>query len=164
MFCQNCGEKLEMENQRFCQNCGSEILEIPEKTHITPWMDQNKTTTSSIPVPQYPTRFKKGGEPGSYSKRCLGFGIVSLIIGVITFNIGSSFAMYLYYITAQRVFLGLTIVHVVGIIFGIISIVNSGKAKALEPESSILKAGIALGMIGLVINSILMVVAIVLIY
>ena len=47
--------------------------------------------------------------------------------------------------------------------FGIISRVNSGKAKEFEPESSILKARSALGVVGLVINSILMVTAIILI-
>jgi len=47
--------------------------------------------------------------------------------------------------------------------FGILSRVNSGKAKELEPESSILKARSALGVIGLVINSILVVTAIILI-
>jgi len=164
MFCQNCGAKLEMENQRFCQNCGSEIFSEYETPQIITEIDQNKTTTESIPIPQYGTTLKKGGEPGPYSKRCLGFGIVSLIIGVITFNIGSTFITDLFfYFPTGRIFIGLAIVHVAGIIFGILSRVNSGKAKELEPESTILKAGSVLGIIGLVINSILLVASIVLI-
>jgi len=164
MFCQNCGAKLEMEKQRFCQNCGSEIFYESETPQIITETDQNKTTTESIPIPQYATTIKKGGEPGPYSKRCLGFGIVSLIIGVITFNIGSTFVTDLFfYFPTGRIFIGLAIVHIVGIIFGILSRVNSGKAKGLEPESTILKAGSVLGIIGIIINSILLVASIVLI-
>ncbi len=161
MFCQTCGEKLEMENQRFCQNCGSENINISETPKTTFGLDQEITPTKTIPVPQYPTKFKSGGLPGPYSKRCLGFGIVALIIGLISFNFGSSFISSYYF--PYRIFSGLAIAHIVGIIFGIVSKVNSSKAKALEPESSILKAGTALGVIGLVINSILLVIAIILI-
>ncbi|MFX0003030.1 MAG: zinc-ribbon domain-containing protein [Candidatus Hodarchaeota archaeon] len=166
MFCQNCGAQLEMENQRFCQNCGSEILDTSQPTKTTMTMDQDKTIEAPIPVPQYTTSFKKGEPPGSFSKRCLGFGVVSLIIGVITFNIGTTFVtgpFLYYYVPVGRIFIGLAIVHVAGIIFGILSRVNSGKAKGLEPETTALKAGSALGIIGLVINSILLVAALVLI-
>ncbi|MFX1378863.1 MAG: zinc-ribbon domain-containing protein [Promethearchaeota archaeon] len=157
MFCQNCGEKLEMENQRFCQNCGSEIINISTPPTTTFGMDQEVKPTKPIPVPQYPSKFTLAGKVGPYSKRALGFGIVSLIIGVISFNVGTTFIGYPYPFYFARIFIGLAIVHVVGIIFGIVSRVSSGKAKALEPESSILKAGIALGIIGLIINSILLI-------
>jgi hypothetical protein len=164
MYCQNCGAKLEMENQRFCQNCGSEIVpEIPQKTFD---MDKNIPTTKPIPIPQYTATIKKGDEPGAYSKRCLGFGIVSLVIGVITLNIGSTFITMpfpYFYFGISRIFIGLAIVHVAGIIFGILSRVNSEKARELEPETSILKAGRGLGIAGLIINIILLFAAIVLI-
>ncbi|MFX0039662.1 MAG: zinc-ribbon domain-containing protein [Promethearchaeota archaeon] len=166
MFCQNCGAQLEMENQRFCQNCGSEIIDKSQPFKATTAMDQDNTIAIPIPVPQYTTTIKKGGPPGTFSKRCLGFGIVSLIIGVITFNIGSTFVtapFSYYYFPMGRIFIGLAIVHAVGIMFGILSRVNSGKAKGIEPETTSLKAGSALGVVGLVINSILLIAAIVLI-
>jgi hypothetical protein len=166
MLCQNCGAELEMENQRFCQNCGSEILDTHKTSQVTTKMDQDKIKTNSIPIPQYSTSIKKEEQPGSYSKRCLGFGIVSLIIGIITFNIGSTLITtpfpYIYF-PMGRIFIGLAIVHIAGIIFGVLSRINSGKAKESEPETTILKAGSGLGIAGLVINSILLVVAIVLI-
>jgi len=169
MFCPNCGEKLGIESQNYCQNCGSEILEKSQtfqaksQTLQTKYgLDQERTTSSAIPVTQYPTNVKREGEPGSYSKICLGFGIVSLVIGVISFNFGSSFVLnsiYLNYIFVRRVFIGLSVVHIVGIIFGIVSKVNGGKAKGLEPESSILKAGSTMGVIGIIINSLLISIA-----
>jgi DNA-directed RNA polymerase subunit RPC12/RpoP len=169
MFCPNCGEKLGIESQNYCQNCGSEILEKSQTFQAksqTPQakygLDQERTTSSAIPVTQYPTHVKREGEPGSYSKICLGFGIVSLVIGVISFNIGSPIVLnsiYMNYIFVRRVFIGLSVVHIVGIIFGIVSKVNSRKAKGLEPESSILKAGSTMGVIGIVINSLLMAIA-----
>lgn len=163
MFCQNCGEKLERENQRYCQNCGSEIIEISEAPKTTIDMNQERFEPKTIPVPQYSTKFRKKETSGPYSKRCLGFGIVALIIGVISFYVGGFFAFDIiyrpYHTWSRSVFIGLSIVHVIGIIFGIISRVNSGKVKALEPESSILKKGTALGTIGLIINSLLMVLA-----
>ncbi|MFW9972960.1 MAG: hypothetical protein ACFFDF_22435, partial [Candidatus Odinarchaeota archaeon] len=87
----------------------------------------------------------------------LGFGIVSLIIGLISFNVGSSFVGFPYPFYFSRVFIGLAIVHVVGLIFGIASRTSSSTAKATEPESSILKAGNVIGIIGLILNSILLI-------
>ncbi|MFW9972538.1 MAG: zinc-ribbon domain-containing protein, partial [Candidatus Odinarchaeota archaeon] len=87
MYCQNCGEKLEMENQRFCQNCGSEILSTDETPKPISWEEQNKPTTQSIPIPQYETSFKKGGQAGSYSKRAFAFAFISLVIACIGFSL-----------------------------------------------------------------------------
>ena len=169
MFCPNCGEKLGIESQNYCQNCGSEILEKSQthqaksQTLQTKYgLDQERTTTSAIPVTQYPTNVNRGGEPGSYSKICLGFGIVSLVIGVLSFNFGSPLAfnsIYMDYIFVRRVFIVLSVAHIVGIIFGIVSKINGGKAKGLEPESSILKAGSTMGVIGIIINSLLISIA-----
>ncbi|MFX1591348.1 MAG: zinc-ribbon domain-containing protein [Promethearchaeota archaeon] len=161
MYCKNCGAKLELENQRFCQNCGSEIKTAIKTTQTRSKIEEYKTTPTSPSFPEYHTLKKEGGS-GPYSKRCLGFGIVSLIIALTTFDIGTTILTELfYYIIMRRVFIGLTVAHVVGLIFGIISRVSGGKAKVLEPESSILKAGNVLGVIGIVFNSILMIIAIV---
>jgi hypothetical protein len=165
MFCQNCGAELEMENQRFCQNCGSEIIDVTEPPKPTYGVGQVSTPTTTptpttrIPVPQYPSKFKTGGIPGKYSKIALGFGIVSLIIGLFSLQFGYSMGFYM----PSRIYTGLAIARVIGIIFGIVSVVNSGKARGVEPETSILKAGNALGIIGLILNAIFLVVALTLI-
>ncbi|MFW9818164.1 MAG: zinc ribbon domain-containing protein [Candidatus Thorarchaeota archaeon] len=162
MFCQNCGAELEMENQRFCQNCGSEILDVSEPPKTTFGVQPVSTPTipttpsTPIPVPRYPSKFKAEGEPGKYSKIALGFGIVSLIIGLFTLQFGYSFSG-LYF---PRLYTGLVIARVIGIIFGIVSVANSNKAYGLEPETSILKAGKGLGIAGLIINAIFLVFAI----
>jgi hypothetical protein len=158
MFCQNCGSQLEAENQRFCQNCGSEILDItepPKTTFEVQPVSTPTTPTTPIPVPRYPSKFKPGGEPGKYSKISLAFGIISLIIGVISLQIGTSMSGWYY----PRLYTGLAVARVIGIIFGIVSVVNSNKAAGLEPETGILKAGKGLGIAGLIINAIFLVFA-----
>ncbi|MFX1241373.1 MAG: zinc-ribbon domain-containing protein [Promethearchaeota archaeon] len=167
MFCQNCGVKLESENQRFCQNCGSEIIKEPEPPQPTYrvqqptyGVQQPTTPTTRIPVPQYPSKFQKGSEPGKHSKISLAFGIISLIIALVTLQIG--YGLPIYYLYGIRI--GLSVARVIGIIFGIVSIVNSNTASGFEPETGVLKAGKGLGIAGLVLNSIFLIIGLTLIY
>lgn len=178
MFCSVCGERLEHPNQRFCQNCGTEIIQSDviqsvDVSESLPVQEPEKAPEAPIPVPPVPQYSKVSiDEVGSASKKALGFGIVSLIIGLITMIIGgtvmmiSSMSMMPYFpypYLRQNVFIGLTITHVFGIIFGIVSVTSAGRAKVLEPENGYVKAGNALGIIGLIINSILILAAIFLI-
>ncbi|MFX0020989.1 MAG: zinc-ribbon domain-containing protein [Candidatus Hermodarchaeota archaeon] len=167
MFCQNCGSKLETQNQRFCQNCGSEIImepELPQPTYRvqqpTYGVPQPTTPTTRIPVPQYPSKFKPGLEPGKHSKISLAFGIISLIIALFTLQMGYTLPIYYFY----GIRIGLIVARVIGIIFGIVSVVNSNTASAIEPETGILKAGKGLGIAGLVLNSIFLLIGLTLIY
>ena len=163
MYCKNCGAELEIENQRFCQNCGREIRKSSNTSHLSPVRDPYKPL--SISPPQYQnisySRIKKESY-NPYSNRCLGFGIVCLVIGIISFNIGSSIALdsSYYYIPSSKIFMGLTIAHAIGIIFAIFNRISYMNAKKLEAESSILKAGNILGILGFIINTILIIIAI----
>ncbi len=168
MYCQNCGEKLEIKNQRFCQNCGNKIQIISETPQLGIEDDQYKITPASPPVYQIiEQKSVKKGSTSSNSKICLGFGIISLVIATFAFNFGTTILMnpvISYYFLMRRVLIGLTIVNILGIIFGIISKLYSEKAKEMEPESSILKAGNIIGFIGIIFNAILVVIAILMIW
>ncbi|MFX1390376.1 MAG: zinc-ribbon domain-containing protein [Promethearchaeota archaeon] len=165
MYCKNCGAELELENQRYCQNCGSEIQYSTSSSQTSSIRDPYKPM--SVSPPQYEileTKKPKKDKPGSYTKACLGFGVVGLVIAIISFNIGSTIIMdpYFYYYSFRRLFIGLIVAHIIGLIFGIISRINYGKAEEREPESSILRAGNITSILGLIFNSILLLIATVL--
>lgn len=158
MFCPNCGKKIEISNQKFCQNCG---CELPIVSEILPSRSSPQPTlqdTNVQFVERRPVNIK-----GPYSKRTLGFGIASLILAVTTFNIGSSFITipnYGYFVRFVSIaFIVFGIIHIVGLILGIASKINNQQAKKLEPINNFIKAGNVLGIIGIILNTILMVIS-----
>ena len=161
MYCKKCGSELEIENQRFCQICGTEIRSYRVNSQQSLIRDSNKSLSS--PPPHYQDISKRSGGP--YAKRCLGFGIISLIVAVISFNIGSSIIWDNLYYPYPRdgVLIGLIIARIIGILFGILNRLSYNRAISVEPESSILKAGNILGILGILFNSVLMLIAIFLI-
>jgi hypothetical protein len=163
MYCKKCGSELEIKNQRFCQTCGTEIRSYRNNSQLDPIRTPNRTL--STPLPHYQNinqSYINKRSHGPYSKRCLGFGIASLAFAVISFNIGTSLILddMFNYFRQDRIFMGLTIAHIIGIIFGIINRLSYNRAISMESESSILKAGNILGILGILLNSILMLIAI----
>ena len=164
MYCKNCGEKLEIKNQRFCPYCGNKVQITYEASQMEAIGHRNDSMPISPPV--YQNIGQKSimkGTSGPYSKKCLGFGIVSVVILTITFNIGSTAVLepiISYIFSLRRIFIGITIAHVIGIMFGIASRIYYGKAEEMEPLSSILKAGKIIGLIGIILNAVLMLIAI----
>jgi DNA-directed RNA polymerase subunit RPC12/RpoP len=177
MFCQNCGEKLESQNQKYCKNCGSEILEKTQTLQANSQtlqakygLDQERTTSSAIPVTQYPTSVKREGEPGSYSKKSFAFAMVSLALAGVGFAFGGSNVMrlirpyYYYYPYYSPGVLGLIIaiiLNITGLIFGILSRTNCSKARRFELENTLEKVGGVFGVFGIVLNSIPVVVVLI---
>ncbi len=163
MFCPNCGIKIENPNQRFCKNCGEELAEVSDQLSKI----ANPTSTLQNPgvqvIQQWPIRENK-----PYSKKTLGFGVASLVIAYTLYNIGAGYTIepisnYYYPRYVPIVFIILSIFHIVGLIFGIASKVNNQHARELEPMNKFIKVGNVLGIIGIVSNIILMVIAFVLI-
>jgi len=177
MFCKNCGEKLESKDQKFCKNCGSEVFENSQTLQVKSQtlqakygLDQERTTSSAIPVTQYPTNVKREGEPGSYSKMSFAFAMVSLALAGVGFAFGGSTVMrlirpyYYYYPYYSPGVLGLIIaiiLNITGLIFGILSRTNCGKARRFEPVNTLEKVGGVFGVFGIVLNSIPVVVALI---
>ncbi|MFX1567022.1 MAG: hypothetical protein ACFFCV_01495 [Promethearchaeota archaeon] len=163
MYCKNCGQKLEFENQRFCQYCGNKVQRAYGPSQLETTGDRNDSIPISPPVYQIiGQKSKMKGSAGSYSKKSLGFGIVSIVILSITFDIGSTAVLdpiFSYIFLLRRVFIGLIIAHVIGIMFGIASRIFYRKAEEMESLSSILKAGKIIGLIGITFNTILLLIA-----
>lgn len=157
MFCPNCGKKVEIPNQKFCLNCGSELPIIPE---IMQPISSPQTTQKDVGI-QFIER-KPVIIKGPYSKRTLGFGIASLVLAVTLFNIGSSlvtFPSYGYTRFISNAFTAFGIIHIVGVVLGILSKINNQQARKLEPENIFIRVGNVLGIIGIIINTILMVIS-----
>jgi hypothetical protein len=169
MFCPNCGSKIESENQKFCQNCGYNLSEVHAVSQMS---DRDYKTVShavKVPEPTYSTppvrqfKPKVNNIPGPYSKKALGFGIPSVIIGLVALAVGYSgytvartYWMYSIPDHYGLVFWPvLLVVHVIGLIFGIVSRKNSGLAANMEPLNNVANTGSTFGTIGIIINTIL---------
>ena len=159
MSCPNCGAQLEVPNQRFCQDCGKKLQESSKISKLA----QNSLTSPSYKanhqLQQTPV---KTPTSRPLSKRSLGFGIVSLIIAAMTFNVVSSMVMPPFFLPISGrviLFVSFGIINILGIGFGIISSVFNAQAKRIELKNTAMKAGSTLGGIGLISNLILMIVA-----
>ena len=162
MFCPNCGEQLDSQNQKFCSSCGSELFNTPQAPKLK--VEENHVSPTVRSVPDYESKIIKVGGPGPHSKKCFAFSIVSLgLIGVAYFFGGSNLfrilTPYYYYSYSFGVvgFITTIIVHIAGLVFGILSRTNSSKAGRFEPINALEKVGSVFGVFGIVINSIFIV-------
>jgi len=158
MFCPNCGKKVEIPNQKFCLNCGSELPIIPE---IMSPISSPQITQKDVGVQvseRKPVQIR-----GPHSKRTLGFGIASLVLAVTLFDIGFSLvpipSLDVFIRIVSIAFIVFGIMHIVGVILGIVSKINNQQARKLEPVNNFIKVGNVLGIIGIILNSILMVIS-----
>jgi hypothetical protein len=165
MFCPNCGEKLESTFQKFCSSCGSELFNTPDTPQAPQLRAEEKHVSPPVrPAPVYESKTIRVGGPGPHSKRCFAFAIVSLgLVGVAYFYGGSNlfriFTPYYYYYYSFGMvgFITTIIVHIAGLVFGILSRTNSSKAGKFEPINTLEKVGSVFGVFGIVINSIFIV-------
>ncbi len=154
MFCSYCGEKIAAD-QKFCHNCGTEVRTTSKATDYKTERIPNVTVPKIVYVPVKQQR--QIGIPGTYSKWCLGLGIFSLLIGIITLIIGYNYYRVLYwssYNTLRMVVIAIVILlfRVGGLIMGIFAKVNSSKAELFEPYNDVEKTGSILGVLGIIIN------------
>ena len=159
MSCPSCGAQIEILNQRFCQDCGGELPDFSKSSALA-------QVSSVLPEDHklHQLQLNSVKIPGSrpLSKKSLGFGIVSLILAVTTFNFGSSLVTeptIFNFLSRQNVFISLGIANLVGIAFGIASRIFNKQAKRSEPLNKAMRAGSTLGVIGLTFNLILMITA-----
>ena len=164
MFCQNCGEKMESKDQKFCASCGSEVTGAPQTPPLKAEEDQVSSPVKSVPV--YESKTIKVGGPGPHSKKTLAFAIVSLALAIVGF-ISGGLNLFRFYIPPYYYpyypgglvggLVGLSIViilHIAGIVFGILSRTNSSKAGKFEPINTLEKVGSVFAVFGIVMNSI----------
>ena len=159
MFCPNCNTKLEMPDQRFCQDCGTKLSEFSGKSDLE---QTNFTSQETQTIRQAQQRPLKQTSPRPLSKVSLGLGIVSVIILATTFNLGTSFFIEPYILPAQvrhTLMIIMGIINAIGLIFGIISKIVNIQAKKSEIQNKAMRVGSILGIIGLILNLLLMIIA-----
>lgn len=158
MFCSECGEKLIATDQKFCHNCGNEVLTSSKATDYKPERIQYVSPPKIQYVPAKPQKQLKMGPPGKYSKLCLEFALISIIIGIATLIIGyNSYRVFIYpYNLIGRLVVSIVILflRVGGLILGVYSKVYSSKAQIIEPYNDVEKAGSIFGIFGVIINAI----------
>ena len=165
MFCQNCGERLESQNQKFCKNCGSKlsnIFDAPQPPQLRVEENQPASTVRSIPV--YESKSIKVGGPGPNSKMCFVFAIVSIALAIAGFLFGGNyFFRFFIYSFMFPIFsggLGLGIIGLIiaivlnigGLIFAILSRVNSSRAGKNEPINILEQFGSVVAVFGIIMN------------
>ncbi len=167
MFCPNCGEKLETLDQRFCASCGSEI-----QTTITPEISQElqvsvEKTPAPPPapvVPVYGAKPIKSKGTGSYSRKSLAFALVWPIFFIIGLYIGFIFTIFRrftyspYMPRNPGLWIIPFVLHIIALIFSIVSRINSSKARKFEGENGLQKAGSIISVFGIVLNIIFLVI------
>jgi hypothetical protein len=117
-------------------------------------------------VPIYQPKTVKVGGPGSYSKKVFAFSFLSLVLACIGF--GLEFLSFIRFTAPIYVFprlpggpvllIAALILHFIGVIFAIVSRVNSRKAREHEIENSLEKVGRVFGILGIIANIIPLVV------
>ncbi|KKN32631.1 hypothetical protein LCGC14_0811820 [marine sediment metagenome] len=177
MFCPSCGSELTEPNQSFCSKCGSKIeatLEIPEiKTKIPRQISINTShstlESTYLPISQQKS-VKKEGRPGPYSKKCFGFALASIGLAIAGLSVGSGSMMFSMMSGFGNVLNGFgflpgliiaIVLNIIGLIFGILSRVNSSKARELEPVNTLEKIGSVFAIFGIISNAILIAVALI---
>ena len=163
MFCPNCGEKLETPNQRFCASCGSEIQttshpDVPQVPVLAPAPEP--TPVPARPVPVHGSKIVKAQGLGTHSKKCFAFSLVSIGFFVAGFAFGGTILLrfilpyYFFPFFGGGIIMWIIaiVLHLVGFIFGILSRVNSSKARNLEASHALEKVGSVFGVFGIVLN------------
>jgi hypothetical protein len=142
MFCPICGQPLK-ENHEFCPSCGSDVSQLPPS-----YVD------TSIPGQKSVMK----GPAGPNSKICLILAIFSMaIVGVGEFTslmfLTGTLLSPTYGLNTVTIIILTAVIHIVGIVFGILSRVFSGKAGKMEPRNNIEKVGSVLAIIGIASNA-----------
>lgn len=170
MFCPNCGERLESKEQRFCASCGSEIQTTsPPEAPPSPVEEiQTPAPAPASTLHVYDSQPIKVQGLGAHSKKCftfsllsIGFFIAGLIFGAISilrFILPLYFFPFFYYAGGPVMWIIAFVLHLIGFIFGILSRVNSSKARKLEASHALEKVGSVFGVFGIILNVLPMVI------
>ena len=169
MFCPNCGERLESQNQKFCASCGS-VLSYTPPDSPQPRVEENQVSSPVRSVPVYESKTIKVGGPGPHSKKCFAFAFVSVALAIVGYSSGGIFFIrnFLPGYFLQYYFGGLggglgggpggliiaVVLNITGLIFGILSRVNTIKAGVSEPINALEQFGSVVAVFGIIMNAI----------
>jgi hypothetical protein len=152
MFCPNCGEKLESQNQKFCASCGSVLSYTPDVPQLR--AEENQASSPVKPIPVYESKPIKTGGPGPHSKKCFAFAFVSIALAIVSFFFGGFYFMVFnsFRNSLLRIYLQI-ILSITGLIFGIRSLVHSNEAR-FEPTNTLKQFGSVVAGFGIIMNAI----------
>lgn len=154
MFCPNCGAKVD-EDQAYCTNCGTKLTPISDIHQISPSMPSKE-----VAIPTETT-----SETKTESIKALVIGIISCglaFIGILlVFNVTYRriATIFIFYVENRPNLVQLLIpliCFIVGVVLGNLARKASNNAKIYEPENFMEKIGKVLGIIGIVINAVIM--------
>jgi len=158
VFCSNCGQEIIDPNQRFCQNCGRNIQPRSEASNLPPISSYTDFAATS----QKPFTERR---PGPHSKKCLAFSITSIAMAVAMLAIAG--LLRLFYLLGMPlplfimgVIIGI-IIHIVGLMFGVFSRINGKEATKSEPENAVETVGSIFAIFGIIGNTILIIVGLI---
>ena len=134
----------------------SQKLKLPDKPPL------RSTPTTAVSV--YDTKPIKKQGSGPYSRKALVFALIWPIFFIIAFYIGFIFTIFRrftyspYFPRNPGLWIIPLALHVLGLIFSILSKANSSKARKFEGENGLQKAGSIISVFGIVLNIIFLVV------
>ncbi|TFF90986.1 MAG: zinc ribbon domain-containing protein [Promethearchaeota archaeon] len=176
MFCPNCGSPILKLNQRFCHICGINLSMVFNRPQLRTERSQDGAIAKSQLTPAYPGFPSnqqiqvKTNKVDSNSKKCFVFALISLIIAIFSVFSGGAilFIIFLFTMTSRNTF-GLRLIgfivtlliNSVGLTLGIFSRVYNTKAGKSNLSNSIKKVGSVFGIIGIIFNTILLIVALI---
>ncbi|TXT63577.1 MAG: membrane protein of unknown function [Promethearchaeota archaeon] len=152
MFCPNCGAKVD-EDQSFCTKCGSSLNVSSPPPQTSP----QKTNIETI----IPSDTKS--ESKDESIKALVMGVISCILALIggiliRYWVYPTSYIYAYYYESPglvKLFIPLTC-FIVGVVLGQLARKASNEARAFESENAMEKVGRVFGIIGIVVNAVIM--------
>ncbi len=169
MYCLNCGEKLK-NGINFCPKCGNQVPSSESFSQDTFRETSSTITQSNSTYDNYavktnePLQIKE--ETRSKSIKCLAFSLLSFLMAIIAFILGGSFfflySRYFYdFLFLIPLAISVTIMNIMGLIFGKIARILNRKAITAELDNSIRKTGKSFAIFGVILNSISIVVPLV---
>ena len=174
MFCHECGEELELLNQRFCHNCGSKIAIKIKSPKVSKTSDDEPTLENINLIDEQKKIVKQQEGDISYAKKCLGYSLTSIITAgfgiyllmfIVIFhfvNLNTSPPVFFTANFPFEVFAIINVgIHVIGLIFGFKSKVIHKKAEIFEPKRTAQKIGGVLGIFAIIANIIGIIVSII---
>ncbi|MFW9819649.1 MAG: hypothetical protein ACFFE5_08575 [Candidatus Thorarchaeota archaeon] len=152
MFCSNCGEKLANTEKKFCQNCGAEIFIYSQSKDSKLEKKQNNSELKIYNIQE--SRLQRG-HPGKFSKLCLWFALVSILIGLVPLIVGITLIGYMYLIfntVRVTITIAFFILLIMGLVLGIFSKIYGSRAEIFEPKNNSERAGSILLVFGIILN------------
>ncbi len=161
MFCFNCGKEIRGSNQNYCINCGIDLQNVSkiQLKNNTNNIQQNTNliikNPRDFPIPSISEKESKN--IGRNSNKCFLLSLISFSLSSFTLLIlvdyysGGTIGNFLPNNRGILFLFYAFLIHIVGFILGIISLVNSKKASLREDNNAYRTIGIIIAIISMIL-------------